>query len=149
MRTSRMPLLVCLATFLFVLVVRASAQATQTSTPSGYTIAGTIVSKTDGHPLPQARVTVRDVKDPKKSQSFVTAEDGKFKFSGLPAAKYSLNGAKRGFIPAAYDQHDFFSTAIVTGSGFETESLVLRLAPAAVIAGKILDETGDPIRRAM
>jgi hypothetical protein len=148
-----MPLLVCLATFLFLLVaqagVQASAQTPQAGTPGGYTIAGIVVSKTDGHPLDQARVTVRDVKDPKKFQSFVTAEDGKFKFSGLSAAKYSLNGAKRGFIPAAYDQHDFFSTAIVTGKALETESLILRLAPAAVITGKVLDETGDPIRRAM
>jgi len=147
MFTSRMPLLVCLAPFLFPLVALVGAQ-TQ-ATPSGYTIAGTIVSKTDGHPLAQARVTVRDVKDPKKVQSLVTADDGKFRFTGLPAAKYSLNGAKRGFIPAAYDQHDFFSTAIVTGAALETESLVLRLAPVAVITGKVLDEAGDPIRRAM
>src|SRR5450432_655876 len=147
MFTSRMPLLVCLAPFLFPLVVLVGAQ-TQ-ATPSGYTIAGTIVSKTDGHPLAQARVTVRDVKDPKRVQSLVTADDGKFRFTGLPAAKYSLNGAKRGFIPAAYDQHDFFSTAIVTGAALETESLVLRLAPVAVITGKVLDEAGDPIRRAM
>ena len=147
MFTSRMPLLVCLAPFLFPLVALVGAQ-TQ-ATPSGYTIAGTIVSKTDGHPLAQARVTVRDVKDPKKVQSLVTADDGKFRFTGLPAAKYSLNGAKRGLIPAAYDQHDFFSTAIVTGAALETESLVLRLAPVAVITGKVLDEAGDPIRRAM
>lgn len=149
MCTSRMPLPAWLATTLFLLAVRAGAQTTHASAPSGYTIAGTIVSKTDGHPLAQARVTVRDVKDPKKFQSLVTAEDGKFQFDGLPAAKYSLNGAKRGFISAAYDQHDFFSTAIVTGSAFDTESLVLRLAPAGVITGKVLDETGDPIRRAM
>src|SRR5437660_7519786 len=116
MPTLRMPLLICLATFPFLFVVLAVAQTTQASTPGGYMIAGTIVSKTDGHPLAQARVTVRDVKDPKKFRSLVTAEDGKFKFSGLPAAKYSLEGAKRGFIPAAYDQHDFFSTAIVTGA---------------------------------
>jgi len=149
MSTLRVPLLICLATFPFLFVVLAGAQTTQASTPGGYMIAGTIVSKTDGHPLAQARVTVRDVKDPKKFQSLVTAEDGKFKFSGLPAAKYSLNGAKRGFISAAYDQHDFFSTAIVTGAVFDTESLVLRLAPAAVISGKVLDESGDPIRHAM
>ena len=145
-----MPLsLFCLGAALSLLSAQAGAQTTQSGTPSGYSIAGTIVSKTDGHPLAQARVTVRDVKDPKKFQSLVTADDGKFRFSGLPSAKYSLDGAKRGFIDAAYDQHDFFSTAIVTGSAFNTESLVLRLAPAGVIAGKVLDEAGDPIRHAM
>jgi hypothetical protein len=79
----------------------------------------------------------------------VTSDDGKFEFSGLPAGKYSLEGAKHGFISAGYDQHDQFSTAIVTGAGLDTETLVLRLAPDAVIMGKILDEVGDPVRHAM
>jgi hypothetical protein len=59
-----------------------------------------------------------------------------------------LTGTKRGFIAAGYDQHDQYSTAIVTGAGVDTESLVLRLAPDAVIAGKILDEANDPVRHA-
>ena len=66
----------------------------------------------------------------------------------MPAGKYNLRGSKRGYISASYDEHEQFSTAIVTGAGLETESLVLRLAPAAIIAGKILDESGDPVRRA-
>ena len=78
----------------------------------------------------------------------ITSEDGKYEFSGLPAGKYSLSGAKRGFISGSYDQHDQFSTAIVTGAGLDTETLVLRLAPDAVIAGKVLDEAGDPVRHA-
>ena len=78
----------------------------------------------------------------------VTSEDGKYEFSGLPAGKYSLTGARRGFISASYDQHDQYSTAIVTGAGLDTETLVLRLAPDAVIAGKVLDEANEPVRHA-
>jgi hypothetical protein len=59
-----------------------------------------------------------------------------------------LTGAKRGFISASYDQHDQFSTAIVTGAGLDTENLLLRLAPDAVISGKVLDEANDPVRHA-
>ena len=125
------------------------ASAPQSGTAGGYRIAGTVVSKTDAHPLARARIFVRDAKDRQKFQSMVTAEDGKFEFSGLPAGKYSLEGTKRGFISAAYDQHERFSTAIVTGAGLDTERLVLRLAPDAVITGKVLDEVGDPVRGAM
>jgi hypothetical protein len=121
----------------------------QAATPGGYRIAGTVVSKTDGHPLARARITIRDAKTPQNFQSLVTADDGKFEFSGVARGKYSLTGAKRGFITASYDQHDQFSTAIVTGAGLETEALVLRLAPAAVIAGRILDEAGEPVRHAL
>lgn len=126
----------------------ANANVPQTEIPGGYRIAGTVVSKTDGHSLAKARVVIRDVKNPQNFQSLITSEDGKFAFSGVPAGKYSLEGAKRGFISASYDQHDQFSTAIVTGAGLDTESLVLKLSPDAVITGKVLDEAGEPVRRA-
>jgi Carboxypeptidase regulatory-like domain len=124
------------------------ASLPQTISGGEYRIAGTVVSKTDGHPLMRARITVRDAKDPQKFLSIVTSDDGKFEFTGLPAGKYSLQGAKRGFISAAYDQHDQFSTAIVTGASPDTETLMLRLAPDAVISGRVLDEVGEPIRHA-
>ncbi|MGB0014758.1 MAG: carboxypeptidase-like regulatory domain-containing protein [Candidatus Sulfotelmatobacter sp.] len=114
----------------------------------GYRIAGTVVSKVDGRPLARTRITVREAKDPQKLEFIITSENGKFEFNGVPAGKYSLNGAKRGFISASYDQHDQFSTAIVTGAGLDTENLLLRLAPDAVIAGKVLDEANDPVRHA-
>ncbi|MGB8732645.1 MAG: carboxypeptidase-like regulatory domain-containing protein [Candidatus Sulfotelmatobacter sp.] len=119
-----------------------------TTAAVGYRIAGTVVSRADSRPLTRSRVTIRDAKNPKKFEFVITSEDGKYEFTGLPAGKYSLTGAKRGFISASYDQHDEFSTAIVTGAGIDTEHLVLRLAPDAVIAGKVLDEAGDPVRRA-
>ncbi len=114
----------------------------------GYRISGTVVSKTDLRPLARSRITLRDEKDPNKFESMITGEDGKFEFTSVPVGKYSLGGARRGFIAASYDQHDQFSTAIVTGAGLDTETLVLRLAPDAVIAGKVLDEAGEPVRHA-
>src|ERR1700722_3636704 len=134
--------------------VRASAlPQTGTALPAtipvgAYRIAGTIISKIDRRPLAQARVTIRDAKDPQKFEFVITSEDGKYEFRGVPPGKYSLTGAKRGFISASYDQHDQYSTAIVTGAGFDTETLVLRLAPDAVITGKVLDEANDPVRQA-
>jgi len=106
------------------------------------------VSRVDGRPLARTRVILRDTSAQDKFESMVTVEDGKFAFPNVPAGKYSLGGTKRGFITAGYDQHDEFSTAIVTGAGVDTESLVLRLAPEAVISGKVLDEAGDPVRHA-
>jgi hypothetical protein len=123
-----------------------TASSPQNTPANGYRVSGTVVSKVDGHPLARARVTLRDTKGSEKFESLVTAEDGKFYFQGVPPGKYSLTGRKRGFISAAYDQHEQFSTAIVTGAGIDTEALVLRLAPAARITGKILDESGEPVR---
>ena len=65
---------------------------------------------------------MRDTKETDKFESLVTGDDGKFAFNAIPAGKYSLAGTKRGYITAAYDQHDQFSTAIVTGADLDTEN---------------------------
>ena len=112
-----------------------------------FRIAGVVVSSTGGNLLAHARITIIDDKNPERRQSMVTEEDGRFDFKVLPG-KFALQGNKRGYIAAAYEQHEQFSTAIVTGAGLDTENLVLRLAPSAVLSGKIIDELGDPVRHA-
>ena len=141
------------AGFFSILVLLFSAYAQienprRTRIPSGpYRIAGTVVNAKSGGVLARARVTIGDVKNRQSLQSVITGDDGRFEFR-VPAGKYSLEGAKRGFIAASYNQHDGYSTAIVTGADLDTESLALRLAPNAVLSGKVLDEFGDPVRHA-
>src|ERR1700683_876995 len=144
----------CWMTTFSLLAARAVTAAqtpaiSQTPIPgNSFRIAGTVISKVDAHPLARARITVRDAKDEHKFEFLVTSDDGRFQFSNVPAGKYSLTGAKRGFITASYEQHEQFSIAIVTGAGIDTETLVLRLAPTAIISGKVLDEAGEPVRHA-
>jgi hypothetical protein len=125
-----------------------AAEAPQGHPGAQFRIAGTIVSVAGGSPLSRARVTISDAKNPKNVQSLLTTDDGRFEFH-VTAGKYALQGAKRDFIAAAYNQHEQFSTAIVTGAGLDTENITLTLAPAAVLTGKVLDESGDPIRHAV
>ena len=134
---------------LLAITLQAASAAQSIADTGPLRIAGTVVSKADGHHLPNARVTLRNVKNPQKPEFAITGDDGRFEFTGLAAGKYSITGAKRGFIPASYDQHELFSTAIVTGAGIDTENLALKLAPDAVISGRVVDEAGEPVRRAM
>jgi len=78
----------------------------------------------------------------------LTTDDGRFIFTSLKRGKFSLVGARRGFILTRYEQHEQFSTAIVTGPGLNSENLVMRLMPLAVLNGKVLDENGEPVRQA-
>lgn len=124
----------------------ASAASRGPDTAGGtYRVAGRVVAMADGAVLPLVRVTLREVKNPKNVQSVLTGDDGHFEFSAAPG-KYDLRGAKRGFITSAYDQHEQFSSAIVTGAGVDTANLVLKLSPLAVISGRVLDQSGDPVR---
>jgi len=124
--------------------------ATHESVPSPQTfkIAGTVVNAITGEPLSQARIFIAEAKERAKLISMITSENGRFEFSQLKPGKYSLQGAKRGFISSAYEQHEQFSTAIVIGPEFSTENLILRLTPMALINGHVFDEFGDPVRKA-
>ncbi len=119
-----------------------------TTQDAKFKIAGTIVSSLTGIPLGQARVSLIDTGNPAKALWMITAENGHFEFRSLKPGKFSLRGAKRGYIAAAYEQHEEFSTAIVTAMGLNTDNVVLRLTPLALLGGKVIDEAGDPVRNA-
>jgi hypothetical protein len=129
--------------FVFVtLVPVVQAQA------GGFRIAGNVVSSTSGAPLSQARVTIANVEDRSATTSLITGDDGAFAFTNLAAGKYSLAGARRGFIQSFFNQHENYATAIVTGGAADSEHLVFRLTPQAVLTGHVFDEAGDPVRKA-
>src|SRR5579872_581446 len=148
MNRSLLPLVSALAILPPIAFGQSATLPPRSSSTTSFRVAGTVVSKTDGHPLAGARVSLASVKNRQQQESIVTSDDGKFEFTSVPPGKFSLNGAHRGFISAGYDQHDQYSSAIVTGVAIDTENLLLKLAPRAVISGRVLDESGEPIRHA-
>jgi len=126
--------------------VAALQDSSPTSQPAASVsrIAGTVVNAVSGNPLAQVRVSIQEARNPQNKQWTITTEDGRFEFRPPAPGKYAMQGAKRGFITAGYEQHEQFSTAIVTGVGLDTEHLVLRLAPVATVSGKVLNEAGEP-----
>jgi hypothetical protein len=119
-----------------------------TRNTAAYRIAGRVVSATDGHALPGATVSIGNVRGGDVEASVAAGEGGTFAFEEVAPGKYSLFRQRRGFIGATYNQHDQFSTAIVTGAGIDTETLVLRLEPDALLSGRVLDEYGEPVQGA-
>jgi Carboxypeptidase regulatory-like domain len=139
---------------LFLGLTTSSVVALQDSSPASQPaagvsrIAGTVVNALSGNPLARTRVSIQDARNPQNTQRTITSDDGRFEFGGLAPGKYAIEAAKRGFTAAGYEQHEQFSTAIVTGVGLDTEHLVLRLAPVAILSGKVLNEEGEPERNA-
>jgi hypothetical protein len=115
---------------------------------ANYKIAGVVVNSVTGAPLEEARISLVDAKTRKGVVQQKTADGGRFEFTGLPPGKYSLDGSKRGYISGSYEQHEQFSTAIVTGPELKTDELVLRLNPVALIGGHVRDENGEAVRHA-
>jgi hypothetical protein len=111
---------------------------TKPAAATGFKVAGVVVSSATGTPLRDTRVTLVNTKNRREAAWIITREDGRFE----------LEGARRGYIPAAYQQHEQYSTAIVTGEEFDTQNLTLRLVPMAMLTGRVLDEYGEGVRDA-
>jgi hypothetical protein len=121
---------------------------TKPAAAAGFKVAGSVVSSTTGTPLKDTRVTLINTRNPREAMWMITREDGRFEFAGMGAGKYSLQGARRGYLLAAYQQHEQYSTAIVTGEEFDTQNLTLRLMPMAMLTGRVLDEYAEGVRDA-
>ena len=135
-------------TRVLTLVMMFVCVSVSTLAQANYRVAGIVVNDADGAPLGRTRVSLAEVQDRRKAESVITGEDGRFEFRDVPAGKFSLEGARRNFLITTYQWHEGFSTAIVTGDGWETENLVLRMVPFGSIAGKVVDEAGEPVRNA-
>ena len=106
--------------WLAVLLPQGLARAQASPQSSGkYSISGMVVSAATGQPLDRADVTLQTPNQGSLVAETTTGQDGRFVFEHLAAAKYSLQASRRGYIGAAYDEHEGFSTAIVTGEGLD------------------------------
>lgn len=113
-----------------------------------YRIAGTVVNATTGEVVRHATVGALSEEDSRTVAAVESDSEGRFALLNLPPAKYQLTASKRGFRTAFYDEHDEYSTAIVTGPGQDTGSLTFRLVPGGVIHGVVITDGGDPVENA-
>jgi Carboxypeptidase regulatory-like domain len=133
---------VCLAHLLVGLLLAAAAQA------AGNSIAGVVQNAATGEPVAGAQVTIVPLEHSDQRANIVTDSDGRFSLGGIPAGRYELSAKRRGFLAQRYEERAGLSPAIVTGPGLDTEHIVFRLSPPAVVAGKVVDEAGEPVAQA-
>lgn len=138
--------------FLLLALAAATLCAAQSRTPQPhspaaalYTIAGTLTDSISGDPVPRATVTLIAEDHETVVATALTGDDGQFSLPALPAGRYGLMAARRGYRAAYYNQHDEYSSAIVTGPGQDTAHVAFRLAPDAVLRGTVLDDAGEPV----
>jgi protocatechuate 3,4-dioxygenase beta subunit len=113
-----------------------------------YRIGGVLVNALTDEPLQRATVEALKEGDGHAVASCVTDSEGRFALDRLAAAKYELTASKRGFRTAFYDEHEGFSTAIVTGPDQDTTRLRFKLTPRAALRGVVTSDDGDPVANA-
>ena len=82
-----------------LLLAAASMLGHAASPPSTFGIAGVVVDALSGEPVNGATVTISAVASVEQTQTLLTSFDGRFRFSGLPSAKYRLSASRRGYAP--------------------------------------------------
>ena len=143
-----------------MVLCKASAQTKRetksNSAGSHYEITGVVINNTTGDPVPHCRLTANltgrggfgNRQFPAPSDGFDCDTHGRFVVTVPSAGAWRLTANARGFVSQDYDEHQFFSSAIVLTADAPTKDIEFRMSPEASIIGVIVDEAGEPVRNA-
>jgi len=105
--------------------------------PERYTVTGSVVNAVTGEPVRKALVQLQTLQ-----QRVAFADgDGRFQFDGIPAGPVSLTAQKPGY----FSEQDLRSVPRQFEAGPKADSIVLRLTPEGIIAGKVVNGAGTPL----
>ncbi len=90
---------------------------------------------------------LQSVDEPTHSIAVVTDEAGRFELKGLDPGHYRLKASRLGYVASEYGQRKASDPGAVLTlrAGQEMKDLLFRLVPAAIIAGRILDDDSEPL----
>ena len=110
-------------------------------------VSGSVVKLAGGEPLRKARVQLRSEEERTRTISSITDAGGLFTLKNVEPGRYRLSVSRNGFVAQQYGQRKPTDTGAVLTlrPGQEIKDLLFRLIPSAVIAGRILDEDGEPL----
>ncbi len=110
-----------------------------------YHVAGTVINAKTNQPLPHAQVYLHKSDTPTPRAPVISGIDGKFNFD-LPEGAYLLRAGTRNLIESYGEQgqQNGFNSGVIVGPSRDTSNLVFLWYPPAAIAGRIVDESGDP-----
>jgi hypothetical protein len=126
-------------------------QATPPQAPSQApaSIAGFVVKMGSNEPLSKAVVTLTSAEGGRNQAalSASTSNDGRFLLEKVPPGKYRLAANRNGFVRYEFGARgpNRPGLQITVGAGQKMTEVVLPLAPAATITGRVFDRDGEPL----
>jgi protocatechuate 3,4-dioxygenase beta subunit len=129
----------------------AAAQTPPAPKDEKCSLEGRVVNAAGSDPIRKASLTLASSGTPMGATKTETDDEGRFAFRDLDPGRYTLTGEKAGFARQAYGARSNPGTgsALILAKGQQTKDLVLKLTPAAVITGRVLDEDGEPVANAI
>ncbi len=109
-------------------------------------LSGTVVAADTGAPIRrvQVRATTSDGKD---NQVALTDEQGRFELRELVGGRYTVIASRSGFVGVQYGQRrpNERGTPVDVAPGQRLDKLTIALPRGGVIAGRVMDEFGEPL----
>jgi hypothetical protein len=120
---------------------RDTAPATGTSV-----VRGRVVDAANGLPLRKAGVRIFGAQI-REARSAITDAEGRYEFTDLPAGQFNVNVTKPGYVDLGYGQTTpgEMGKSLKVGDKQVVEKIDFSLPRGAVIAGRVLDEFGEPV----
>jgi hypothetical protein len=116
------------------------------------TISGRVLAADTGRPVKRARVSVTAAAGGGRGGGLATSDDqGRYVVTDLAAGTYSVRASKSGFVDALFGQRRPLQpgTPVQVADGQAAANVDLRLTRGGVITGRIVDEDGEPLARAL
>ena len=110
-------------------------------------ISGIVVKLAGSEPVKTATVQLQSLQDLAHTVSVVTDMSGRFELRGIDPGRYRLKVSHLGFVTQEYGQRtpNDPGAEIRLSGGQDLRDLLFRLIPWGVIAGRVLDEEGEPL----
>jgi protocatechuate 3,4-dioxygenase beta subunit len=114
-------------------------------------VSGLVVRVITNEPLKRANVSLRRIDSPGEEPTYGAQTDisGRFSIEGIPPGRYHMEVSRAGYLTQTYGQESGAGPGAVLAldPGRKVDGLLFRMAPWAVIAGRITNEDGEPLAR--
>ncbi len=123
-----------------------AAAARDASRTGTAVLAGRVVNLENGRPLRRAVVRASS-NEIREGRSVSTDAEGRWEIKDLPAGRFSISVQKGGYVPLSYGQRRPFEQGkpVDLADGQRVEKLEIALPKGSVLAGRIVDEFGEPV----
>jgi hypothetical protein len=112
-------------------------------------IAGRVLTADTGRPVKRARVVVAG--GGRGGRTTTTDEQGRYRIDELSAGSYTVSASKTGFVDGVFGQRRPLQpgTPVVVGEAQAVANIDLKLTRGGVITGRVVDEDGEALARAL
>jgi hypothetical protein len=115
------------------------------------TVSGIVVKLAGGEPIKSAIVRLKKADDQSQGYRATTDAGGHFELKDVEPGRYRLEVSRSGFVTQQFGQKtpDDPGAMLTLLPSEDMRDRLFRLIPSAVIAGRIMDEDGQPLPRVM